>query len=278
MALGPTQTSIVESCVWLTAAVAGQRPRVAPLRDGVGAGRFQHSEWNALLGRFVQNGGVEYATMRRVCRLVEVYLSRLAETNPESFADADDQLAFYLNAYNAIAIHQVLLHYPVSSIRAIPGAFTRVYPIGRRNLSLHSLHANVLRAFADPRIHVAIATTARSSGQLQPRVFTGSELQAELDAALRRLLADETHGARLDTDTNTFFLSSIFRLFGGDFFQPHTMPRPNGLILAGLRKHRLVEELLPYLPAELAIAVRQNQPRTQFLPYDWTLNDRLVTH
>jgi hypothetical protein len=272
------QSAIVESFVWLAAAAAGQRPRIGPLRDGVGAGRFQHSEWSALLGRFVQDGSVDYATMRRVRRLVEVYLSRLAETDPEPFVDADDQLAFYLNAYNAIAIHQVLLHYPVASIRSIPGAFTRPYPIGRRNLSLHTLHANLLRTFGDPRIHAAISTTARSSGQIQPQAFTGSSLQAELDAALRRLLADQTYGARLDAGSNTVFLSSIFRLFGGDFLQPHTMPRPTTLILAGLRKHRLVQILMPCLPAELAIAVRQNQPRVQFLLPDWRINERIVSH
>jgi hypothetical protein len=273
-----TQSMIVESLVWLSAAAAGQRPRIGPLRDGAGAGRFQHSEWSALLGRFVANGGVEYATMRRVRRLVEVYLSRLAEHDPETFVDADDQLAFYLNAYNAIAIHQVLLHYPVASIRVIPGAFTRPYPIGRRNLSLHTLHANILRSFGDPRIHAAISTTGRSSGRMQPRAYTGSGLQAELDAALRRLLGDQTYGARLDAATNTLFLSSIFRLFGGDFLQPHTMPRPTNVALLGLRKHRLVRALTPYLPAELAIAVRQNQPRVQFLPVDWTLNERVVNH
>ena len=271
-------STIVQSLVWLAAAAAGQRPRIGPLRDGAGAGRFQHSEWSALLGRFAQNGGVEYATMRRVRRLVEAYLSRLAENDPETFADADDQLAFYLNAYNAIAIHQVLLHYPVASIRAIPGAFTRAYPVGRRNLSLHTLHANMLRTFGDPRIHVAICTTARSSGQIQAQAYTGSGLQAELDTALRRLLGDQTYGARLDTDTNTLFLSSIFRLFGGDFLQPHTMPRHTSLILAGLRKHRLVQVLIPCLPAELAIAVRQNQPQAQFLPPDWSLNERVVSH
>jgi hypothetical protein len=268
-----TQSRFIDGTVWLAAAAWGRRPRLGPLRGGVGAGRFHHNEWTALLGRFVHNGNVEYATMRRVRRLVEVYLQRLAGANPETFADTDDQLAFYLNAYNAIAIHQVLLHYPVPSIRAIPDAFTRPYPIGRRNVSLHTLHASILRTFADPRIHAAIATTARSSGGLQPQAFTGSTLQTDLDAALRRLLHDTVHGARFDASTNTVYLSSIFRLLVGDFLQPHTMPGIAGLLVGWLHPRRIIPVLIPYLPPDLAIAMRQTQPRIRFLAYDWTLND-----
>ncbi|HEX6291595.1 MAG TPA: DUF547 domain-containing protein [Herpetosiphonaceae bacterium] len=272
----PTKrTAIVEQAVWLVAAAWGWRPRIGPLQAGAGAGRFQHSEWTALLGRFVQNAAIDYATMRRVRRLVEVYLHRLAEDDPERFADADDQLAFYLNAYNAIAIHQVLLHYPVASIRAIPGARTRPYPVGRRNVSLQTLHGSILRAFGDPRIHAAISTTARGGAQIQPQAFTGSNLQRALDTAMRRLLHDNAHGARLDPATNTLYLSSIFRSFGGDFLQPQAMPGPLGLLAGWRHRAGLVPLLRPYMPPDLAIAMQQTPPQVRFLPYDWTINDRL---
>lgn len=258
------------------AATAGRRPRVGPLRSGIGAGRFQHGEWSALLSRFAHiDGTIDYGTMVRVRRLLEIYLQRLADADPEAFADADDQLAFYLNAYNAIAVHQVLLAYPVSSIRQIPGALTRPYPIGRRNVSLNTLHASVLRTFGDPRIHAAINPATRGSGPIRPQAFSGLGLQQELDAAMRRFLDDPIHGARLDVKTKRIYISSIFRLFGGDFLQPHTMPSPAGLVAGWMQTPPLLMVLDPYLPAELAIAVRQIQPDVWFLPYAWTLNDRV---
>ncbi|HEY0735459.1 MAG TPA: DUF547 domain-containing protein [Herpetosiphonaceae bacterium] len=267
---------VVDSLTWLTAAAAGRRPRVGPLRSGIGAGRFQHGEWTALLSRFTHiDGTIDYGTMVRVRRLVEVYLRRLAEADPETFADADDQLAFYLNAYNAIAVHQVLRSYPVRSIRQIPGALTRPYPIGRRNVSLNILHASILRTFGDPRIHAAINPATRGSGPLQPQAFSGSGLQQELDAAMRRLLNDPAHGARLEVKTKSIYISSIFRLFGGDFLQPHTMPSLVGLVAGWMNTAPLVMVVAPYLPSELAIAVRQNQLDVRFLPYVWTLNDRV---
>jgi len=39
----------------------------------------------ALLARFVQDGAVDYGTMTRVRRLVEVYLQRLADADPDVF-------------------------------------------------------------------------------------------------------------------------------------------------------------------------------------------------
>lgn len=276
MALATRQRPFLDRLIWLTAAAAGQRPRVGPLRNGIGTGRFQHGEWSALLSRFTNiDGTIDYGTMARVRRLLEIYLQRLARADPETFADADDQLAFYLNAYNAIAVHQVLLAYPVRSIRQIPGALARPYPIGRRNVSLNTLHASVLRSFGDPRIHAAINPATRGSGQLQPQAFSGSGLQQELDTAMRRLLNDPAHGARLAVNTKTIYISSIFRLFGGDFLQPHTMPSLLGLAAGWTNITPVVMILARYLPSELAIAVRQNQPDIRFLPYDWTLNDRV---
>jgi hypothetical protein len=270
------QRSFVPSLVWLVAAANGRRPRIAPLREGAGAGRFQHGEWTALLARFVHHSTIDYGTMSRVRRLLEVYLHRLAEADPEAFVDADDQLAFFLNAYNAIAVHQILLHYPVGSIRDIPGALTAPYPVGRQNLSLHTLHANVLRSFGDPRVHAAINPGTRGAGPIQAAAFTGSELQSQLDGALRRLLSDPEQGAHFDVKTKTLYLSSIFRLFGGDFLQPHTMPSLSGLAVGWLREAALLRALIPYLPSDLAIVVRQSQPYLRFLPYNWAINDRLT--
>lgn len=262
---------LVGITAWLAAALT-QRPRIGPLHGGVGAGRFQHSEWNALLSRFVQDGRIDYGGMVRVRRLVEVYLSRLAEHDPETFIDADDQLAFYLNAYNAIAVHQVVLHYPVPSIRVIPGAFVRPYPIGRRNVALHTLHGGLLRAFGDPRVHIALTPAALGGAQIQPLAFTGTDLQATLDGALRRFLADPDRGARYDAVTETLWLSPIVRWFAGDLLEPAAMPRLGGLVRGWRRLPELLPVLRPYLPAALAAAL-PSRPTIQTLPFDWWLND-----
>lgn len=270
--LTTTLLPVLEGSAWAGAAVAGRRPRIGPLHAGVGAGRFQHSEWSALLSRFVQPTGVDYANLKRVQRLVEEYLKRLAETDPETFIDADDQLAFYLNAYNAIAIHQVLRHYPLASVREIPDAFLRPYPIGPRNVSLHTLHANILRSFGDPRIHAALSPAALGGPQPQPVAFAGVGLQAALDAALRRLLADPRHGVRFDEAANTLYLPASLRWFAGDFADPAAMPGIRHLIRPALQPTICLGALHPCFPADLAEIVQRRDPHVRFLPFDWRLN------
>ncbi len=264
---------VVEGFVWATAALAGRRPRLGPLRAGVAAGRFQHSEWTALLGRFVQDGAVDYHNMVRVRRLVEVYLQRLADTDPETFIDTDDQLAFYLNAFNAIAIHQVLIAYPLATIREQPSALLRSYPVGRRNVSLHTLHGNILRAFGDPRVHLAICNTARGSAAIMPYAYTGATLQTELDAAVRRFLADEARGLRWEAATRTLVVSPILAWFGGDFARPYAMPQASNLLVGWADRRRVLQVLMPWLPPPVQAAL-SNDPRIKVARFDWSLNDR----
>jgi hypothetical protein len=263
---------LTEAAAWLGATRLRRPIRIAPLRGGAGAGQLQHSEWNALLLRFASGGAVDYVNFRRVRRLLEAYLSRLADADPEAFADADDQLAFYLNAYNALAVYQIVTHSNITSIREIRGAFTRSFPVGRRNLSLHGLHGGVLRAFGDPRIHAAIAPAARGA-ILHDRAFIGATLQTDLDTAMSRLLGDRQRGARYDAATHTLVLPAIVRAFAGDFLYPARMPRLSGLMRGWRDSQRVAQTIVDQLPAEIGAAIAR-QPRIVFRAFDWSLNDR----
>lgn len=266
-------TRVLQVAAWTSAALAGTRPRQGPLRQGAAAGRFQHTEWSALLGRFVQDGAVEYSSMVRVRRLVEAYLHRLAELDPDSFIDSDDQLAFYLNAYNAIVVHQVLLRYPLASLRATPAAWLRSYPIGRHNVSLITLHANVLRSFGDPRIHAALSDGTLGGPQLRSQAFSGAGLQQELDAAMRAWLADPARGLRYDEAHNTLLCAPALLRFGGDFWQPYLMPQPWMLARGRIRPRTMIRHVGPWLPAAIASAL-ERRPRVRMLPVDGRLNER----
>lgn len=264
--------SLAEAAARTTVEAFGRPPRLAPLREGAGAGGERHGEWAALLGRFVRDGRVEYATMQRVRRLVEVYLSRLAEQNPDTFADSDEQLAFFLNAYNTIAVHQVLLHYPVSSLGAIGGARGRAYPIGRRNVSLLSLEAGILRAFGDPRIHAAITPAALGAPALQPRAFNGVDLQQELDAAVRRLLADQQRGAAYDAAADVLWLPATLQRYAGDWIAPARMPAAALVLRGRLQPAAMLATLAPFLPDGLRWRIGA-ATRVRFSLYDPRLND-----
>lgn len=268
-----TSAALAGALVW------GRRPRRGVLRDGAGAGRWQHEDWNALLRRFVHNGEVDYHTFSRVRRILEIYLDRVADARPDTWVDADEQVAFYLNAYNAIAVHLVIARISVASLRDVPAAFARPYPVGQRNVSLGELQHSILRAYGDPRVHLALAPAARGGPSLQSWAFSGRELQAQLETITQQFLADEQRGARYDAATHTLFLSPILRRWAGDWIDPTRMPSPTPLLHGWLQPTAMLPKLLPYLPPTLQTTLRAapQPPRLQWITYDWRLNGPVVS-
>ena len=251
--------------------ITGRPPRLAK-HDGAAEQRqFRHHDWSALLTRFVQDGRVDYAGFVRVRRLLEAYLDRVSEARPDELAGADEQLAFYLNVFNAIVVHQVLLHYPIVSFRDIPAAFARPYPVGRENLSLHGLLHAKIRAYGDPRVHAAVVPAARSAPKL--RVYTGVGLQQELQEQMQAFLADPARGLHVEQSTRTLVLPHIFRWFAGDFAAPSRMPSLTLSVRGLIRPSIALPFLQPYVSPAVSEMLRDSGTRLRFLPYNQALND-----
>ena len=69
---------------------------------------FDHTLWTEVLSEYVNDEGlVNYAAIGKDERYRE-YLHRLANTNPADLANGTARLAFWINAYNALAIQGVL--------------------------------------------------------------------------------------------------------------------------------------------------------------------------
>ena len=231
---------------------------------------FRHDDWEALITRFTADGEVDYRNFQRVRRLLESYLSRLSRAVPTRWPQ-DDQLAFYINAFNAIAVHQVALHYPVTSIRDIPLAFARPYPIGRELHSLNTLRYGKIRGFRDPRVHAALAPASVSGPPL--RVYTGTGLDDQLEQQMRAFVADPERGARVDSMDESIRLSRIFRSFAGDFANPTAMPSAAWLAIGRVRPALALPFLRRFLPPEVVTRLDQPGARIGWLPYRWDLND-----
>lgn len=230
------------------------------------SGGFKQQDWSAFVTRFAGDNGVDYHGFQRVQRLLRELLSRLSDARPDEWEHADEQLAFYLNAYNAIAIYEVLRHYPVNSVRDIPAAFARPYPVGPENLSLHQLLHTKIRAFHDPRVHAAIVPATASAPHL--RAYTGSGLQQELDEQIRALLKTS---AQAGSSTPRLAISRVFQWYAGDFAAPERMPNLR-MLLHGRARPSLA---MPYLRSYTNADLRQTfeAGNIGYLPYDWRLND-----
>src|SRR5437763_3550886 len=117
------QSVIVFAAVWIA---------VAPARL-IGQSRSGKT-YDETLDTYVRDGLVYYRALKAERGRFDAYVATLASVSIAS-APPDEQVAFWLNAYNAIVLQTVVDHYPIvqrttlyppHSVRQIPGAFERI--------------------------------------------------------------------------------------------------------------------------------------------------------
>lgn len=229
--------------------LAGKAAAAAPLPDP--------AVWDAVLAARARSGGFDYrgATGQDRKRLA-AYLANLGDADPASLAP-EERKAFWINAYNAAAVALVLDHYPVHSIRDVPGAFDgNRRRLGGAPRTLDDVE-NLLRATGDARIHFAIVCASRSCPALRPRSYAAAGLSEILDAQGRGFVNDLSKNS-IDRARGRVTLSKIFDWDRREF------ERDGGTLL------RYVARFAP--DASLASWLETFPGRPEFLEYDWSLN------
>jgi hypothetical protein len=195
---------------------------------------------------------VDYAGLRANADWKAVVAS-LAACQPDGLR-GDAALAFWINAYNVLAIDLVLHHYPVEGIRDIGSLLRPVWKreagrVGGRPVSLHEIEHEILRPRGDPRIHVALVCASLSCPALLRAPYRAEDVDRQLNAQARSFLDDSRKGAVLEG--RTLRLSRIFDWFAKDF-------APEGGVVAWVARYR------PEL---------NRAERVRYFDYDWSLND-----
>ena len=149
-------------------------------------------------------------------------MESLAAADLAALRTREQQLAFWINAYNILAIDLVAQHYPIASIRDIGSLLRPVWkrPAGRvggRTVTLDEIEHEIVRPLGDPRTHAVVICASTSCPALPREPLTAERLDAQLDAAMRQWLADPGKGLRIDRAANTIHLSKIFDWFEEDF-------------------------------------------------------------
>ena len=204
---------------------------------------------------------VDYGALRSSKDWRELVTS-LRDSQPDRLRSRNEKLAFWINAYNILAIDLVQRNYPVDSIRSIGGFFSPVWKmtagrIAGRDYTLNEIEHEILRPMAEPRIHAAIVCASLSCPPLRREPYRASALDAQLTDNVRRWLADPRKGARIDRSSNTLHLSPILDWFSEDFG----------------------DDVVPFVAAHLPtddasfLRARRSALRVRYMDYDWSLND-----
>jgi hypothetical protein len=187
------------------------------------------------------------------------YLRLLSANHPKPDWPKTEQMAFWINAYNAFTIKLVIDHYPVKTIKAIKRGIPYINSvwdikfiyIQGQNYSLNNIEHDILRPkFGDARVHAAINCASISCPRLANEAYTAQRLEKQLDRATRDFINDPL---RNKVRREQASISAIFNWFGGDF------KRDAGSLRAFLNKYA-------------AEPLRENG-KISFLPYNWNLNE-----
>jgi hypothetical protein len=152
---------------------------------------------NVLVGRDGVNR-IDYANVPRAERAgLKSYVEFLSAV-PISRYSRPEQLAYWINLYNALTVRLVIEHYPVESIRDIdisPGFFAdgpwgkKLVPVEGVPVSLDDIEHRILRPiWDDTRIHYAVNCASLGCPNLQPAAFNGRNVHALLEAAAKEFI------------------------------------------------------------------------------------------
>lgn len=147
-----------------------------------------HGSWDRFLSTYVitdDPGGmnlVDYGAVSPAGKsTLDRYVSAL-EATLVTRLNRPEQLAYWINLYNALTVGVILDHYPVNSIRDINlsrGLFSRgpwqakVLEIEGEQVSLDDIEHRILRPiWQDPRVHYAVNCASLGCPNLQPIAFT----------------------------------------------------------------------------------------------------------
>lgn len=185
---------------------------------------ISHEEWSDLLAKHVdENGLINYQGFQEDEQKLNQYLELLSQ-NPLSFQQPEnEQLAYWINAYNAFTVKLILNHYPVKSIKDISDGLPMVdspwdikfFKIKGVDFDLNTIEHEILRKrLKEPRIHFAINCASFSCPKLRTEAYTAEKLDKQLEEQSRDFLNDSTKNK---INTEEVYLSKIFNWFESDF-------------------------------------------------------------
>jgi hypothetical protein len=237
-------------------------PVDSPPPSGAQGRAFDHSLYNEIVRAHVTEGGLlDYEALQsKHADKLRRYLASVAKAAPDGFAGGDDELAFWLNAYNAFVIAGVLEHYPdIVSVMDFPDFFkAKRWEAAGKPRSLDEIENEIIRPrFKDPRIHFVLVCAAQDCPPLPAHAMAAETLQAELERYTRQAVNHSKY-VEVDPDRKALRLTKIMQWYGKDFVE---------------KDSSLEAFLLRYLDEPARSQLAAGGYSIEFRSYDWRLND-----
>ena len=228
-----------------------------------------HQLWQSLLSRFVRESAdginrVAYREFDESAKLeLSNYLESMSRVAPTQL-NQNEQLAYWINLYNAQTIQVVLDHPKKKSILSM-GPFFAFGPwdepyltIEGKPVTLNDIEHRILRPiWQDHRLHYALNCASIGCPNLNRHAYQAELIDQQLAGAQANFLRHPR--AVTLTDSGKLQVTSLFDWYLIDFAQD----------ISGLLAYLAAQR--PDLAADLSALVDEGNPKIDYV-YDWDLN------
>ena len=261
----------------------------APLTNALAQFDHSHKAWDALLKKniVVVQGGktsqARYAGFKQEEAALKAYtesLSKVTEAEFKAFSKTQ-QMAFLINAYNALTVQLILTKYPdLKSIKDLGGAFSspwkqKFFKLMGNDSTLDQIEHEMLRkkgVYDEPRVHYAVNCASIGCPALREEAFTADKLDAQLEEQARRFLSDRSRN-RYNAQNESLEVSKIFDWFKEDWQSGYKgIGKDQSPVTSREQFFGKYAALLSDKPDEQKL-ISEGKVSIRFLDYDWNLND-----
>ncbi|KTD64293.1 DUF547 domain-containing protein [Legionella spiritensis] len=231
---------------------------------------ISHQTYQEFLNRYLFKGanGVNQVRYSKVTtkdrQALNQYIQKLTSLPIRSF-NKQEQLAYWINLYNALTIQLILKHWPVESITRInisPGFFSfgpwdaPLATIEGQKITLNDIEHRILRPIWNtPLLHYTLNCASMSCPQLQAQVFTAKNSQELMRNAAREYV-NSPYGVQVES--NHLRLSKIYQWYQKDF---------------GVNESQVLKHIAGFAKPELKKQLLNKQQSIAYY-YNWNINGR----
>lgn len=203
--------------------------------------------------RFVNNGLVNYSAIHSERKTLDSLSIKIKNMPLETLSE-NEKKAFLINAYNILAVKNVVDRYPVKSPMDIFGFYNGIkHNVGGKSITLDELENKELRpVYKDARFHFVLVCGAMGCPPITNFAYVPNKLEQQMEMQTKIALNNDNF-IKVNEADKKVLLSEIFKWYESDFKQ-------NGsTVIEFTNKYRSNK-----IPEDYKV---------DYYAYDWSLNE-----
>jgi hypothetical protein len=253
----------------------------APAAQQNQADAARRQAFDQILDTYVRDGFVYYRALKAGRGKLDGIVRQLGTVDVARLT-RDEQIAFWLNAYNAIVLRTVIDHYPIvgkaaaypaKSIRQVPGAFEKnPHRVAGRTLTLDQIEQTALAEFNDPRVYFALGRAAEGGGRLRSEAYAAARLESQLSEAAAECITRQ-RCVEVNPQGNKVVISPLFSWREKEFSAAYADRAAPVYASRSPIERAVLAFVGPRLLTTEKEFLEKNSFKVEYGPFDWRLND-----